>query len=87
MLQCITSISYLLRTELGYCGIEYKQSTGTTIDAFAIFTTITNTQAIKAALAESTDGKSLNMEYSTFTRELIYLKGLKLNYRAFIYQI
>ena len=44
------------RTELGYCGIEYRETSGTTIDAFAIFSTITNTQIALSALAESTDG-------------------------------
>ena len=54
------NIFFLSRTELGYCGIEYKETTGTSIDAFAIFSTATNTLAIKAALAESTDGNDFH---------------------------
>ena len=52
----VKNILSLSRTELGYCGIQYKETSGTSIDAFAIFATITNTQIALAALAESTDG-------------------------------
>lgn len=45
-----------IRTEAGYCGIEWKTSSGTTIDAFAIFSTAIVTQAISSGLAQSTQG-------------------------------
>ena len=48
----------MFRTEAGYCGIEWKTSSGTSIDAFAIFSTAITTQAISAGLAVSLEGNN-----------------------------
>jgi len=56
--QLLAGMNYqnCIRTEEGYCGIEWKTSSGTTIDAFAIFSAAISTQAITATLAMSTQG-------------------------------
>jgi len=59
--QLIMGMDYhtCVRREKGFCSIRWGETSGTTIDAFAIFDTITYTNAISASLAVSTQGKCI----------------------------
>lgn len=44
-------MKYCIRTERGYCSINWKETAGTTIDAFGLYASATYTAAISAALS------------------------------------